>query len=280
MSTPNALAVTTEWERYVADYWDSKREDFNLLLARTDGLVHHHFGLGDYDPSVIGHQERIEEELHRLESIQVTELIKLMEPLGSNDRVLDGGSGRGGTSFMIHSAFSCLVDGVTLSPYQCEFSRKAALARGISNKVHFHEMNMLHMAFEPGYFDCIVTNETTMYVQALGKLFAEFARVLRPGGHYVLATFCIDDDSKRDKNIEIIDDYYHCVMHTRAKYLEALVDNGFIPGVLQDRTLEAIPYFQLRLASSQKGVSDHYIETYTSGVTRYLLIECEYSPDR
>lgn len=38
---------------YQKEYWNKEKNPVNLRLGDVDGLYHHHFGLGDYDPSVL-----------------------------------------------------------------------------------------------------------------------------------------------------------------------------------------------------------------------------------
>ncbi|HEY8201261.1 MAG TPA: methyltransferase domain-containing protein, partial [Actinomycetota bacterium] len=193
MNTPTTTAgpvVRTDYQRAVAAYWDTNRQDpVNLRLGDIDGLYHHHYGVGDFDPSVLeGPEEtrddRIINELHRLETGQADLLLDHLGAVSAGDRLLDAGSGRGGTSFMAHQRFGCAVDGVTISEYQVEFARRQAELRGCAGPVEFHFRNMLDTGFPAGSYRGIWTNETTMYVD-LFDLFGEFARLLQNGGRYV-----------------------------------------------------------------------------------------------
>jgi geranyl diphosphate 2-C-methyltransferase len=107
-------------------------------------------------------------------------------------RLLDAGSGRGGTSLMAHERFGCRVDGVTISEYQVDFANHQAAVRGMADAVRFHFRHMLDTGFEVGSMRGIWTNETTMYVD-LFELYAEFARLLEYGGRYVCITGCYND---------------------------------------------------------------------------------------
>jgi geranyl diphosphate 2-C-methyltransferase len=156
MSTTGAPRVlSTDYQRSVAAYWDNERDPVNLRLGDVDGLYHHHYGIGEYDPSVLEGQEdtrdeRIIKELHRLETAQADFLLDHMGNISPEDRLLDGGSGRGGTSFMAHQRFGCQVDGVTISKHQVEFANNQAMQRGVADRVKFHFRNMLDTGFETG----------------------------------------------------------------------------------------------------------------------------------
>ncbi|RLU81747.1 SAM-dependent methyltransferase, partial [Streptomyces griseocarneus] len=53
--TPEAPAAVlrTAYQKAVADYWNNEKDPVNLRLGEVDDLYHHHYGLGDYDPSVL-----------------------------------------------------------------------------------------------------------------------------------------------------------------------------------------------------------------------------------
>ena len=127
-----------------------------------------------------------------MENRQTELILDALAPLRPDGRVLDAGSGRGGTAFMLHDRFGCHVDGVTLSAYQVEFASRLARERGSAGRVAFHLRNMVRTGFGTGTFDGVVTNETTMYVD-LFEAFKEFSRLLAFGGRYVCITGCYND---------------------------------------------------------------------------------------
>lgn len=265
----------TEYERSVARLYDEKQEDFNYLLGSETELYHHHFGAGDFDrralPSLTQHE--INTLLHGLENAQVRYFIETLGDVKPNDRILDGGSGRGGTAILVHEAFDCYYHGVTISPYQCDFSRQLVQKKGY-NKISFHLRNMLDTGFPPGYFQRALTNETTMYIPDLDALCREFSRVLEPGGRYVLITWC-QDDSNPDvrRYTDPIDEHYLCGMHSRTEYFRALIDNGFVPYVVSDLSSQALPYWELRQFSEHRtGVEQYFIKGYRENAIKYLLI--------
>ncbi|MEV0376039.1 methyltransferase domain-containing protein, partial [Streptomyces sp. NPDC050636] len=194
MTTAASPVLRTAYQKAVADYWNAERDPVNLRLGDVDGLYHHHYGIGDYDPSVLeGAQEtrdeRIIEELHRLESAQADVLLDHLGLVAPDQRLLDAGCGRGGTSIMANARFGCQVDGVSISQSQVDFANDQARKRGVDDKVRYHFRNMLDTDFPTGAFQGIWNNESTMYVD-LNKLFAEHARQLAYGGRYVTITGC------------------------------------------------------------------------------------------
>ncbi len=61
-------------------------------------------------------------------------------------------------------------------------------------------------------------------------MLAEFARILKPGGRYVLVTWCNNDAlNPHPPEAAAIDEHYHCHTHRRTTYLRALIDAGLTP---------------------------------------------------
>jgi geranyl diphosphate 2-C-methyltransferase len=277
--TPANNVLRTEYQRSIATYWNENRNDpVNLLLGRVDGYYHHHYGIGDVDWSVLagpesGRDDRVIRGLHRLEHAQAVYLLDHLGDVGAGDRLLDGGSGRGGTSFMAHERFGCRVDGVTISEYQVGFANDQARERRVTDKVRFHFRNMLDTGFEAGSMRGIWTNETTMYVD-LFPLFAEFSRLLRGGGRYVCITGCYNDvTGGRSRAVSQIDAKYICNIHPRSAYFKALAANDLVPIAVTDLTALTIPYWELRAKSSvATGVEEPFLTAYKEGSFHYLLI--------
>lgn len=282
MTTPTVANVLhTAYQKSVASYWNNERHPVNLLLGDIDGLYHHHYGIGDYDPSVLEGPEdtrddRIIAEMHRLETTQAKVLLDHLGDISSSDRLVDAGCGRGGTSLMAHQRFGAQVDGVSISEQQVEFANDQARQRGVADKVRFHFRNMLDTGFETGSLRGIWNNESTMYVD-LFDLFAEHARQLEFGGRYVCITGCYNDvTGGRSRAVSKIDEHYICNIHPRSDYFRALAANNLIPINVIDLTADTIPYWELRAKSSvATGIEQPFLTAYREGSFHYLLIAAD-----
>ncbi|MCE3231116.1 MAG: methyltransferase [Alphaproteobacteria bacterium] len=271
--------LQSEYQRSIANYWNTNQNDpVNLLLGQVDGYYHHHYGIGDVDWSVLDAPEserndRVIRELHRLEHAQAIFLLDQLGDVKPGDKLMDAGSGRGGTSIMANERFGCQVDGVSISEYQVGFANQEAVKRGVADKVKFHFRNMLDSGFETGSMRSIWTNETTMYVD-LFKLFSEFSRLLQDGGRYVCITGCYNDIiGGRSRAVSQIDAQYICNIHPRSEYFKALAANSLVPIQVTDLTQQTIPYWELRAKSSvATGVEQPFLTAYKEGSFHYLMI--------
>jgi geranyl diphosphate 2-C-methyltransferase len=281
-NTTNRPVLRSAYQRSVAEYWNKEKDPVNIRLGEVDGLYHHHYGVGDYDPAVLEAPADIREqaiiaEMHRLETAQAHLLLDHLGNIAPSDRLLDGGSGRGGTSFMANQRFGCQVDGVSISEAQVEFANAQARERGVADQVRFHFRNMLDTGFDTGCMQGIWTNETTMYV-SLQQLFGEFARLLPYGGRYVCITGCYNDvTGGRSKAVSQIDQHYTCDIHPRSEYFKALADNNFVPINVVDLTADTIPYWELREKSEvATGIEGPFLTAYREGSFHYLLIAADH----
>jgi geranyl diphosphate 2-C-methyltransferase len=274
--------LRSAYQRSVAAYWNKEKDPVNIRLGEVDGLYHHHYGVGDYDPAVLDgppdtRDGAIIAEMHRLETAQADLLLDHFGDIEPRHRLLDAGCGRGGTSLMAAERFGCGVDGVTISEAQAEFANDQARQRGVADRARFHFRNMLDTGFDAGSRQGIWNNESTMYVD-LYELFGEFARLLSYGGRYVCITGCYNDvTGGRSKAVSQIDQHYTCNIHPRSEYFKALAANDFVPINVVDLTDQTIPYWELRAQSPvATGIEEPFLTAYREGSFHYLLIAADY----
>ena len=273
--------LRSDYQRSVATYWNNEQDPVNLRLGDVDGLYHHHYGIGEVDWSVLDapqgtRDEQIIAEMHRLETAQAEVLLDHLGDVGPDDRLLDAGCGRGGTSTMANRRFGCQVDGVSISQKQVDFANDQARGRGVADRVRYHFGNMLGTGFETGAFRGIWNNESTMYVD-LFELFAEHSRQLEFGGRYVTITGCYNDvTGGRSNAVSQIDQHYTCNIHPRSRYFKAMTANNLVPISVVDLTAQTIPYWELRAQSSvATGIEGPFLTAYREGSFHYLLIAAD-----
>ncbi|MGW0712191.1 geranyl diphosphate 2-C-methyltransferase [Streptomyces sp. NPDC002643] len=273
--------LRTEYQKSVADYWNAEKNAVNLRLGEVDDLYHHHYGLGDYDASVLQgpaetREQRMIEEMHRLETAQADVLLDHLGAIKPDDHLLDAGSGRGGSSIMANARFGCHVDGVSISEQQVAFANEQAARRKVADQVRFHFRNMLDTGFATGSRRAIWTNETTMYVD-LFELYEEFSRLLEYGGRYVCVTGCSNDVmGMRSKAVSKIDEHYTCNIHPRSEYFRAMAAHSLVPINVVDLTPATIPYWELRAQSEvATGIEEAFLTAYKEGSFHYLLIAAD-----
>jgi tocopherol O-methyltransferase len=104
--------------------------------------------------------------------------------------ILDVGCGIGGSSLYLADKFAAEVTGITLSNVQAARARERAINAGLEDKAHFQVANALSMPFADDSFDLVWSLESGEHMPDKEKFLAECYRVLKPGGKFLLATWC------------------------------------------------------------------------------------------
>ncbi len=113
--------------------------------------------------------------------------LTLLGNISKNDKVLDAGCGVGGSSVFIAKKHGCQVTGITLSKRQVKTATGFAKLNGVSNNVHFLEMDYTRTDFPDNHFDVVWAIESMQTAADKSLFFNEMQRVLKPGGRLLLA---------------------------------------------------------------------------------------------
>jgi len=104
--------------------------------------------------------------------------------------VLDVGCGIGGTSRYIAKRYpDAQVTGITISPEQQQRATALAAERGVTN-AKFELCDALDMKYADNSFDLVWACESGEHMPDKEQYVKEMARVLKPGGRIVIATWC------------------------------------------------------------------------------------------
>jgi len=96
--------------------------------------------------------------------------------------VLDAGSGLGGPSRTLASTFDVNVTGIDLTPAFVAAATLIAELAGLGGKVRYAVGNLLDLDFELARFDLVWSEHVVMNITDRERLYAGFARVLKPRG--------------------------------------------------------------------------------------------------
>lgn len=115
----------------------------------------------------------------------------ILRPLGDikGKRVLDAGSGGGSLSYLLAQA-GAKVEGVEFDEKGVELAREnlRSADRGRNLICNFTHGSVYELPFEKNAFDAVVSCEVIEHLQEPERMLAEVARVLKPGGIFVLTT--------------------------------------------------------------------------------------------
>jgi arsenite methyltransferase len=145
------------------------------------------------------------------------------------DRVLDLGSGSGTDVFCAAAGVgeTGRVVGVDFTDAQVANARSVAESHGIHN-VEFVEASIDDLPFDDASFDVVISNGVINLSPVKDRVFAEAARVLRPGGRLAIADIVSSSPLKEAtrRNTEL---WAACIAGAipSVAYLDALVASGF-----------------------------------------------------
>ena len=118
-----------------------------------------------------------------------------MMQLPSGAHVLDVGSGLGGVARYLAAECGCRATGIDLTAEYVVVGRMLTERTGLADKVDLHIGSALDLPWPEATFDAAVTFHAAMNIVDRPRLYAEVARVIRPGG-----TFAIYDVMKGPKD--------------------------------------------------------------------------------
>lgn len=101
-------------------------------------------------------------------------------------QVLDIGCGIGGPARSIASRHNCRVQGIDLTPEYVQTARHLSARVGLDDLTDFEEGSATEIPLEADTADMAWMLHVGMNIPDKQALFAEAARVLRPGGHFVV----------------------------------------------------------------------------------------------
>jgi SAM-dependent methyltransferase len=101
--------------------------------------------------------------------------------LGADQHVLDVGSGIGGASRYFAQVYGARVTGIDLTPEYCRLAARFARSTGLADRLEYRQCSALAMPFEDATFDAAYTQHVAMNIADKPALYAEIARVLKPG---------------------------------------------------------------------------------------------------
>lgn len=105
--------------------------------------------------------------------------------IGPKSVVLDLGCGKGRESVALAKRYGCRVVAFDLLERNMELTRERIAKDGVTELVRLVRGSMDSLPFRDGSFDFVWSRDTLNHIPDLRRVFAEFARVLRPGGHLI-----------------------------------------------------------------------------------------------
>lgn len=170
-------------------------DESSLLWERTWGEHMHH---GHYGESGRHRKDR------RQAQIDLIEALLQWAQIDSAETILDVGCGIGGSTLYLAEKYQAKAVGITLSPVQANRAKERAEEEGVARQgwdsfasvldapcaVDFQVIDALSTPFPDDSFDFIWSMESGEHMPDKHGFLAECYRQLKPGGRFVMATWC------------------------------------------------------------------------------------------
>lgn len=187
------------------------------------------------------------DELHVM-GHQVTVELGRLAGLTDAMRVLDIGSGLGGSARTLVAEFGCHVTGVDLSQEFVDAALLLSERVGLADRVDFRHGDALNLPFEKNRFDAAFMIHVNMNIADKKGLFAEAGRVLKTGGKLVLWEICKSEESDLTYPVPWAEDESFSFLIPMAEMVSLVEAAGFSLLQVDDATAEAAGWVRARLA--------------------------------
>lgn len=232
----------------------------------TEDLVSAHYGSGDLierireglrqagiDPNAATAADLKPVDEFHIGGVAATSALLDRVALQPDAVVLDIGSGIGGTARFVAERTGARVTGLDLTPEFVETARALTRLVGLADRVSFRQGSALDMPFGDDSFDLATIIHVGMNIADKHRLMAEAARVLRPGGRFIVYDVMRTGEGELDYPVPWAKTPETSFVGRPADYREAATAAGFGIEGERDRRDFALDYFgrmRARMAES------------------------------
>ena len=165
------------------------------MESRVNEAIQTHYARADLGDVILAALEKAGKDMSRLTPEDLapidqfhirgrTATLELARAAGldATKRVLDVGSGVGGTSRCLAKEFGCRVTGIDLTDEYCRAAAMLSARIGLAHLVDFRQGDATELPFDDQTFDVVWTEHVAMNIPDKTRLYKEMHRVLKPGG--------------------------------------------------------------------------------------------------
>lgn len=185
--------------------------------------------------------------------IEATDALLAQLDISPETKILDIGCGLGGTARHIVHRYGAHVTGIDLTPLFVEVGQALNDLVHLDAAVDLHVASATDLPMDDARFDLVTMFHVGMNIADKDKLFAETARVLRPGGRFALFDVMRGpDDSDLHFPVPWSEMAETSFVAPPDAYLDAANSAGLTLHIQRDRRDFALSYFAHVFASLEK----------------------------
>ncbi|MGK0171331.1 MAG: SAM-dependent methyltransferase [Gammaproteobacteria bacterium] len=209
------------------------------------------------------------EDIREASDAVVDRLVATLPTLGADSRMLDIGSGYGGSMRRVVSKFGCKATCLNLSEIQNDTNRLKTRQAGLSELI-----TVRHGAFESipeadGSFDFVWSQDSILHSDQRAQVLREVWRVLKPNGFFVFTDPCQADDVPDGALQPVYDRLQLNSLASFRFYREAALAIGFELGRQDDLT----EHFRTHYSRVHAELESRYDELRKADVSAQYLDE-------
>jgi SAM-dependent methyltransferase len=200
------------------------------------------------------------EDFHTMGRIATSGLVDLAE-ITEVTKVLDAGSGVGGTARYVADQRGCPVTAVDLTDEYCETNRWLNRLVGLDDRISVHRADVTELPFPDETFDVVLSQHVQMNVADKARLYTEARRVLKAQGRIALWDITIGDHGGLDYPLPWADRPERSHLVTPDELRVLLESAGFAVEHWNDLTDQAAALMQTMLAQPPNPLGLHAFVT-------------------
>ena len=204
-------------------------------------------------------------------------MASMLAGLDANSRVLDLGSGYGGSARYLAKQFGCHVTCLNLSEVQNAKNKQLCGEQGLGGTVHVEHGSFESIPFDPDSYDVVWSQDAFLHSGNREKVLDEISRVLKKGGELIFTDPMQADDCPPDVLQPVYDRLNLDSLASFAFYREALgarefqeLDCSSLTFQLRNHYSEVGKQLKVRAPKLAKNISSEYIDNMLTGLQNWV----------
>lgn len=193
--------------------------------------------------------------------------------LDADTRVIDLGSGYGGSMRYVVREYGCRAVGLNLSERENERGRRQTAEQGLDDRLEIVDGTYDDVPYDDASFDVVWSQDALLHSGDRRRALEEAVRILRPGGHLVFTDPMQTDDCNTDVLQPILDRLLLDSLGSPSFYRDTLSELGLEELTFDERAeMIATHYGRVRevLVAEEDEVGRHVSRDYIDRMKRGL----------